>query len=79
VCAALPACVKQILGRADSGFYCREAVEAYEEFHVQFVIIAIRRTHESRSHSECLDRDDDDGAGSAHQGRLNAYLDQMEA
>src|ERR1039457_4046704 len=30
VCAALPACVKQILGRADSGFYCWEAIEAYE-------------------------------------------------
>src|SRR6202035_2257380 len=24
VCAALPSCVKQIFGRADSGFYCRE-------------------------------------------------------
>ena len=31
VCAALPPSVKQIYGRADSGFYCREAVEAYEE------------------------------------------------
>src|SRR6516162_6068577 len=29
---ALPAGVKQIYGRADSGLYCREAVEAYEEF-----------------------------------------------
>src|ERR1700680_3269357 len=27
VCAALPPCVEQILGRAESGFYCREAVE----------------------------------------------------
>ena len=40
VCAALPACVKRILGRADSGFYCREAVEAYEECKAQFVISA---------------------------------------
>ena len=31
VFAALPPGVKQIYGRADSGFYCREAVEAYEE------------------------------------------------
>jgi hypothetical protein len=38
--AALPACVKQIYGRADSGFYCREAVEAYEEFDARFVISA---------------------------------------
>jgi hypothetical protein len=40
VCAALPAGVKQIYGRADSGFYCREAVEAYEECQVRFVISA---------------------------------------
>jgi hypothetical protein len=40
VCAALPACVKQIFGRADSGFYCREAVEAYEECKAWFVISA---------------------------------------
>ena len=38
--AALPAGVKQIYGRADSGFYCREAVEAYEEFEARFVISA---------------------------------------
>src|SRR5713226_5316426 len=38
--AALPPGVKQIYGRADSGFYCWDAVEAYEEFHAQFVISA---------------------------------------
>jgi len=40
VCAALPKCVKRIFGRADSGFYCREAVEAYEECSVRFTISA---------------------------------------
>lgn len=40
VCAALPPGVKQIYGRADSGFYCREAVEAYEEYNARFVISA---------------------------------------
>jgi hypothetical protein len=40
MCAALPPCVKQIFGRADAGFYCGEAVEAYEEFDAQFVISA---------------------------------------
>jgi len=40
VCAALPAGVKQIFGRVDSGFYCREAVEAYEECGARFVISA---------------------------------------
>jgi hypothetical protein len=40
VCAALPPGIKQIYGRADSGFYCREAVEAYEECKAGFVISA---------------------------------------
>jgi Transposase DDE domain group 1 len=40
VCAALPSVVKQIYGRADSGFYCREAVEAYAECKAHFVISA---------------------------------------
>ena len=38
--AGLPPGVKQVYGRADSGFYCREAVEAYEEFNDRFVISA---------------------------------------
>ena len=38
--AALPPGVKQVYGRVDSGFYCREAVEAYEEFNDRFVISA---------------------------------------
>jgi len=40
VCTALPPGVKQIYGRADSGFYCWEAVAAYEECHARFVISA---------------------------------------
>ncbi len=40
VCAALPPGVKQIFGRVDSGFYCWDAVEAYEECHAHFVISA---------------------------------------
>jgi hypothetical protein len=40
VCAALPPCVKQIYGRADSGFHCRQAVEAYEKCAARFVISA---------------------------------------
>jgi len=37
---ALPAGVEQIFGRADAGFYCWEAVEAYEESGCRFVIVA---------------------------------------
>jgi Transposase DDE domain group 1 len=38
--AALPSSVRQVYGRADSGFYCREAVEAYEGIDARFVICA---------------------------------------
>jgi hypothetical protein len=38
--AALPVGVKMVRGRADSGFYCWEAVEAYERKKWQFIIVA---------------------------------------
>jgi Transposase DDE domain group 1 len=40
VFAALPACVQHIFARADSGFYCWDAVEAYEQGKAQFIIVA---------------------------------------
>ena len=40
VFAALPGCVQQILARVDSGFYCWEAVEAYEKGKAQFIMVA---------------------------------------
>lgn len=40
VFAALPPGVKQIFARADAGFYCREAIEAYLEAHCRFVVVA---------------------------------------
>src|SRR6202165_5845699 len=40
VCSALPPGVKQIFGRADSGFYCWDAVDSYEQCAAQFVISA---------------------------------------
>ena len=45
--AALPPGVKRIYGRADSGFYCREAVEAYEQFDARFVICARKTSRPS--------------------------------
>jgi len=39
-CASLPACVKTIYARADAGFYCWEAMEAYEKRKVQFIVVA---------------------------------------
>jgi Transposase DDE domain group 1 len=43
VCASLPSKVKTIYARADSGFYCWDAVEAYERNRCEF-IIAARKT-----------------------------------
>ena len=40
VAAALPAGVKTVFGRADSGFYCWPAVEAYEKRNWQFIVVA---------------------------------------
>lgn len=42
VFAALPATVERVYARADSGFYCREAVQAYEKQSCQFVISAVK-------------------------------------
>jgi hypothetical protein len=40
VAAALPPGVKTVFARADSGFYCWQAVEAYESRNWQFIIVA---------------------------------------
>src|SRR5882672_12392117 len=40
VFAALPKTVERVYARADSGFYCREAVEAYEKHGCWFVVSA---------------------------------------
>jgi Transposase DDE domain group 1 len=40
VFAALPEGVEKMYARADSGFYCAEAVEAYEKAGVQFIVSA---------------------------------------
>ncbi len=40
VAAALPAGVKTVFARADSGFYCWQAVEAYQSRNWQFILVA---------------------------------------
>src|SRR6202034_3295427 len=40
VIAALPKGVQKIFARADSGFYCWEAVQAYQQAQVHFIIVA---------------------------------------
>ena len=40
VFAALPQCVRHKFARADAGFYCWDAVEAYEKAQASFIIVA---------------------------------------
>ena len=40
VFAALPKCVAKIFARADSGFYCWQAVQAYEKAKARFIMVA---------------------------------------
>ncbi len=40
VFAALPRCVVKIFARADAGFYCWEAVQAYEKGQASFIMVA---------------------------------------
>ena len=44
VFAALPRCIQTIFARADSGFYCWEAVQAYEQAKAHFIIVARKTT-----------------------------------
>jgi hypothetical protein len=37
---SLPPCVEKIFARADSGFYCWEAVQAYQQAGCQFIVVA---------------------------------------
>jgi ABC-type multidrug transport system fused ATPase/permease subunit len=52
---ALPSVVKRILARADSGFYCWDAVEAYEKAKCQFILVA-RKTSRLLQQWLCLGR-----------------------
>jgi len=40
VFAAVPRCVRKLFARADAGFYCWEAVQAYEKAKASFLIVA---------------------------------------
>jgi hypothetical protein len=81
VFAGLPPSVETIYARADSGFYCAEAVEAYEKANVQFIISARKtsrlvdelkaadwkRSPQTDAHGQCEFRYQPDGWGQAHR------------
>src|SRR5437016_9708861 len=48
VFAAVPRCVRRIFARADAGFYCWDAGQAYEKHKASFIIVARKtpRLHE---------------------------------
>src|SRR5437762_5997278 len=50
--AALPSGIQQVSARADSGFYCSEAVEAYEEAQCGFVARKTSRLVEQLEQAE---------------------------
>ena len=54
VFAAGPRCVRKIYARADAGFYCWEAVEAYEKQNVSFLITASKTSHLATSSRKAL-------------------------
>ena len=81
VFAGLPPSVETIYARADSGFYCAEAVEAYEKASVQFIISARKtsrlvdelkaadwkRSPQTDADGQCEFRYQPDGWGKAHR------------
>jgi Transposase DDE domain group 1 len=81
VFAGLPPSVESIYARADSGFYCAEAVEAYEKASVQFIISARKtsrlvdelqaadwkRSPQTDAEGQCEFRYQPDGWGKAHR------------
>ena len=81
VFAGLPPSVETIYARADSGFYCAEAVEAYEKASVQFIISARKtsrlvdelkaanwkRSPQTDANGQCEFRYQPDGWGKAHR------------
>ena len=81
VFAGLPPSVEAIYARADSGFYCAEAVEAYEKARVQFIISARKtsrlvdelkaadwkRSPQTDAEGQCEFHYQPDGWGKAHR------------
>ena len=81
VFAGLPPSVESIYARADSGFYCAEAVEAYEKASVQFIISARKtsrlvdelkaadwkRSPQTDAEGQCEFHYQPDGWGKAHR------------
>lgn len=81
VFAGLPPSVESLYARADSGFYCAEAVEAYEKASVQFIISARKTSRlvdelkaadwkqspKTDADGQCEFRYQPDGWGKAHR------------
>jgi hypothetical protein len=71
VMRGLPHGVKIIYGRADSGFYCWEAVQAYEKYRCQFIVVA-------RKTSRLLDLHPRENASANHPPETQATPWQLK-
>ncbi len=93
VAKGLPAGVKTVLARADSGFYCWEAVEAYEKRNWQFIIVARKTSRlvdelkaaawksspKTDADGQCEFRYQPEGWGKAYRFLALRYLKKPEA
>jgi hypothetical protein len=91
VFAALPPQVKTIYARADSGFYCREAVEAYEAQGVHYIVSARKtarlvealqvadwRRSRTDADGQCEFRYQPEGWGKAHRFIALRYVKKSQ-
>jgi Transposase DDE domain group 1 len=91
--AALPKTVEKVFARADSGFYCWEAVEAYEKLGCQFIVVARKTSRlvsqlkaaqwepspETDASQQCEFWYQPDGWGKAYRFLALRYEKKMEA
>jgi hypothetical protein len=91
--AALPATVKIVYGRADSGFYCWEAVQAYEKRNWRFIVVARKtarlvdqlkaadwtRSPRTDADGQCEFSNQPEGWGKAYRFMALRYEKQPEA
>ena len=93
VSEGLPPGVKTVYARADSGFYCGEAVEAYEKKNWQFIVVARKtsrlvdelkaaewkRAPRTDADGQCEFRYQPEGWGKAHRFLALRYQKKPEA
>ena len=86
VFAAVPGCVRNIYARADAGFYCWDAVQAYEKGKASFIMVALeelekadwRPSRKTDADEQCEFRYQPEGWGKAYRFIALRYLRKDE-